>query len=54
MGLRLIWETAEWDPIPGVDGDDDEEWGFDDENLSEVSTPYSICCLKPDSDKLTA
>lgn len=24
MGLRLVWETGEWDPVPGLGGGD---WG---------------------------
>ncbi|KAG7006703.1 cytosolic fe-S cluster assembly factor NAR1 [Physcia stellaris] len=31
MGLRLVWETDEWDPVPGLDDDDD--WGVSDEEI---------------------
>ena len=40
MALRLVWETGEWDPIPGLDDDD---WGVsdsDDENVSVVRNLY--------------
>lgn len=35
MSLRLVWETDEWDPVPGLDDDDD--WGVSDEEEDEVS-----------------
>ena len=33
MGLRLVWETDEWDPVPGLE--DDDNWGVSDEEEDE-------------------
>ena len=34
MGLRLVWETGEWDPVPGLDDDD---WGEEDVSAIRVA-----------------
>ena len=43
MGLRLIWETGEWDPVGGVDNGDD--WGCSDEEEEEKKVSVASASL---------
>ena len=36
MALRLVWETGEWDPIPGLH-DEDDDW-----DLSPLETKTGV------------
>lgn len=44
MGLRLVWETDEWDPVPSLN-DDDDNWGVSDEEEDAVSPLFQFPSL---------